>query len=461
MYLVDPTTGTILASTPLNASTVVQSGSNYVVSLTGFNFIVPKNTYKDLVVEADVNSSILTQFLSGGSSAPAGGYSVTIDNNGVRGVDGAGVDQYGPSTAISQSVTINQSLSLNSQVNISLDGSTPVTQSVPVTDTTNGNYLGLPLLTFDMLAQNDNIHIHNLTVKFATTTGGTVTAAYLYNGSTLITSAAVASNGTALFQNLPDSGTGSLVIPQNTTATLTIKADVTGVTAPYTISASIPSFTSNTNGYTETFYNSTDGNANTIIGGAQGNSVTVLGKGLNVNLAGTIGLSTQGSNQTGSTNTATSTEVITATVPVTLTAVGSNVYFGDQASTSPVFTFNVYDQNGNVVAQGTSGAVVTGPKTFAVPASAENPETGLTITTGSTLIAQTTAHTYELPQGSNVTLDPTFTIAGRFANGVGSFSSYTVGLASVNYQTTAGVAATPLTFMASSTLWRSSAFSTN
>jgi hypothetical protein len=459
LYLVDPSTGAILTSTPLNASTVVQSGSNYVVNMTGFNFIVPKNTYKDLTVEADVNGSILTQFL--------GSYTVSIDNQGIRGVDGAGIDQYS-SGVLSQSVTINQSLSLNSQVNISLDGSTPVTQSVPVIDTTNGNYLGLPVLTFDMLAQNDNIHIHNLTVKFASTTSaGNITAAYLYNGSTLVTSAAVASNGTAEFQNLPDSGTGSLVIPQNTTAILTVKADVTGVSAPDSVSASIPSFTNigtvsapiYSNGLTETFYNSTDGNANTIIGGATGNTVTVLGKGLNVNLAGTIGLSTSGSNSTiGGASPSTTTESITATIPVTLTAVGSNVYFGDQASTSPVFTFNVYDGNGNVIGQGTSGATITGYTS----GSAVLPQTGLTITTGSTLTNNgLAAHTWELPQGSNVTLNPTFEISGRLANGVGGFSSYTIGLASVNYQTTYGTAATPLTFMASSTLWRSSSFSTN
>ncbi len=459
LYLVDPSTGAILTSTPLNASTVVQSGSNYVVNMTGFNFIVPKNTYMDLTVEADVNGSILTQFL--------GSYTVSIDNQGIRGVDGAGIDQYS-SGVLSQSVTINQSLSLNSQVNISLDGSTPVTQSVPVIDTTNGNYLGLPVLTFDMLAQNDNIHIHNLTVKFASTTSaGNITAAYLYNGSTLVTSAAVASNGTAEFQNLPDSGTGSLVIPQNTTAILTVKADVTGVSAPDSVSASIPSFTNigtvsapiYSNGLTETFYNSTDGNANTIIGGATGNTVTVLGKGLNVNLAGTIGLSTSGSNSTiGGASPSTTTESITATIPVTLTAVGSNVYFGDQASTSPVFTFNVYDGNGNVIGQGTSGATITGYTS----GSAVLPQTGLTITTGSTLTNNgLAAHTWELPQGSNVTLNPTFEISGRLANGVGGFSSYTIGLASVNYQTTYGTAATPLTFMASSTLWRSSSFSTN
>jgi peptidoglycan hydrolase-like protein with peptidoglycan-binding domain len=64
LYLVDPTTGNVLSTIALNPSTVVQNGNNYVVSVTGFNFIVPKGTYKDLVVEGDLYNQINTPYTS-------------------------------------------------------------------------------------------------------------------------------------------------------------------------------------------------------------------------------------------------------------------------------------------------------------------------------------------------------------------------------------------------------------
>ena len=60
LYVVD-SSNNVLASTDLNSSTVVQSGSDYLVTMTGFNTVVPKGTYKDITIKADLYSSIDSQ----------------------------------------------------------------------------------------------------------------------------------------------------------------------------------------------------------------------------------------------------------------------------------------------------------------------------------------------------------------------------------------------------------------
>jgi len=449
MYLIDPTTGSVLAWSPLNSSTVVQSGTQYVINLTGFNFVVPKNTYKDLQVAVDLQPTILSQFTSANT--------VGIDGNGVRGIDGAGIVQYGPAGAgtdvISQTISINQSLALTSQVNVSLDGNTPPVNAVPVTDTTNGNYLGLPVMIFDVLAQNDNMHIHNLVIKFTSNATSSITAAYLYQGSTLLTSAAVnSSNGTATFSNLPDSGTGSAIIPINTSQAYTIKADITNVKAtPLTVTAAFQSSGS-------TFYNSTDGTANTVNGSALANTITVLGTGPGLVLNTAPAAAVQGTNVDGSTNSATSTAVVSANFNINVTAVGSNVFFNGQGTSTPVFTFNVYDQNGNILAQGTTGTTtITGTAASSLPTS------GLTVPTGSSIINLGNGQ-YEIPQGATVTLAPTFTFSGRYGNSAHITTPVTVGLAGFTYESSAGnsssITATS-TFMAASTAWRTNTVTAN
>jgi len=264
--LVDPSTGTVLTTVPLNPSTVVQNGSEYVVGLAGFNFIVPHGTYKDIVVEANLYNQINTQYAN---STP---WTVSVDQLGLRAVDGAGVNLYGPSgSSISQTMVIGQSLITSATANISLDGSSPLTGSVGVTNTTQGQYLGLPVMVFDVNANGDTLHLHSVSVGIQNTGSGTVSAAYLYQGSTPISSASII-NGIATFQNISD-GTPGAGIPVNTTVPFTVKVDVSGLLAgvsPAVITASTtPSQLS--------IYTSIDSNAS-VSGGATSNSQTVFGQ---------------------------------------------------------------------------------------------------------------------------------------------------------------------------------------
>jgi len=321
IYLIDPTTGNILTSEPLNSSTVVQNGNDYVVGLAGFNFIVPKGTFKDIQVAVDLYPTILTQFL--------GQASTSIDTNAIRAVDGAGVNNYGPGTgSISQIITLNQTQTLTATANISLDSSSPLANSVGVTNVSAGSYLGLPVLTFDINAQGDNLHLHNLTVNFTTNGSSgspTINAAYLYQGSTLITSAAI-TNGVATFSNIPDNTVGAS-IANNATVPFTVKVDVTG--------PANTSFAANVTASTSAFtvYGSND-NTVTYSGVAQGNTQTVQGQGAVFALSGapTITKVVSNSDQNGN-----ATDTYTATFNVTAQAIGTTVNLGLPASTTPAF----------------------------------------------------------------------------------------------------------------------------
>jgi len=430
LYVVDKASGQVLASSPLNGSTVVQSGNNYVVSIAGFSDVVPMGTYKDIVVEADLNSSIDSAYLSGGTSAVTNIFQ--IDANGVRGIDGAGIDSYGPSSSFSQTVTVNKSLVDNAQAQIAIAPSTPLVNSVAVTDTVNGQYLQLPIFAFNVTAQNDTLHLHNVAVTFVGTPAGgvttaTATAAYLYNGSTQVASASInSSTGVATFSNISD-GTAGASIPAGSTVTYTVKADVTGVTkgsiavtGSWTLSGT-------------TIYNSQDSTV-TPTGSAAGNSQTVLAAGPVFTLISTS--ITKGQTAGGTNGTATST--LNATFNIQVQAIGSSVLFGSDGSTSPAFTFGLYNPNVITTTYAASNASTT---------SIQLPSTGVTIDTPN--------KSFTLPQNATVVLPVTYQFVGNASTGVGvAIGNYAVGLEKIVWVTSTGQTTT--TYTSGQTAWRTS-----
>jgi hypothetical protein len=431
LYVVDAATGNVLASTDLNSTTVVQSGSVYLVTISGFSFVVPKGTYKDLVIKADLYGSISSTY----TSPTVASYTISVDANGVRGTDGAGIDQYGPASVISQAITVNSSLVDNSIANLSLDSSTPQANSIPVTDTTNGQYLKLPVLVFSLGAQNDGIHIHDLKVSVVTSGTGSATAAYLYQGSTQIASASI-SGSNALFTNIQD-GTAGATVPVNTTLPYSIKVDVTGVTSA---SLAVTASTSNSfSGAGTTLYNSDDATVATFNGSATGNTQTVLGKGPAYTLNSSPSIAVSGSNQSGTTN---STSTITATFSVSVQAVGTAVTFGTQASTSAatMFRFKVFNAAGTDV----SASVVSTSSGFIVPSG-----TGF-ITTG------LGTNSFQLGQQQSGTLSGiTFSFAGKDSTGtVLTAGPYSVNLSSITASNDTGTTQATQTYMSGLTSWR-------
>ena len=95
---------TVVAEKDMNSSTVFEEGSTKYVQLDGFSFIVPKDTKKTLTVAFDLYSTI--------DSTDQGSKTITVPANGVRAVDGAGLNQEGPSapTTISRAVTVDDTL---------------------------------------------------------------------------------------------------------------------------------------------------------------------------------------------------------------------------------------------------------------------------------------------------------------------------------------------------------------
>jgi hypothetical protein len=434
IYAVDVATGQVLASSLLNSSTVAQSGSFYLVTLSGFSDVVKAGTYKDIAIKADLYSSVDSAYLSGGIHVVTNTF--TIDASGVRGTDGAGIDQYGPLNAIYQTVIVNPSLVDNANATVSLAASTPLTNTIAVTDTTYGQYLQLPVLAFTVNANGDTLHLHNLSVLFTgtpsigATNTATATAAYLYNGSTMVASASIASpSGIATFSNISD-GTAGASIPAGTSVTFTVKADVTGVTAgSYNLTAAYTD-TGTTYGNTD-IYNSTDGTVTATPTLVTGNLQSILGKGPAFTL---VGAPTITKSLVSGTNTSTST--VLATFNLQIQSLGADTLLGLQASTTPTFTFGIY-QNG-----------IRTPLQVSSSSAETVPSSGVTFSTGS----------YTISQGGIINLPVTFTFLGNTSTGTPlSLGSYAVGIEKMSWYT-GGVSAST-TFSAGQTAWRTPAVS--
>jgi hypothetical protein len=457
LYVTDGTN--ILATQPLNGSTVVQSGSEYILGIAGFHFLVPKGTYKDIIIKGSLNSSIDSSYISSGTSGThypgntnpvvasnslgagntaSSGWGIGVVTNGVRGVDGAGLNLYGPTSLIAQNLTINASLVDNATANVSLDFASPLTSTVPVTDTVNNQYLGLPVLIFDVNAQYDTLHIHDVKVSFVTTGPGTISAAYLYQGSTPIQSASVQS-GIADFSNITD-GTNGALIPVNTTLPYTVKVDVTGVTSATTITASTTSGIS--------VYSSNDSSASPS-GIAAGNTQTVSGVGPLFVLSGSPTITSKVISTDTSGN---ATSSYSAVFNVSVTAVGKDVNFGLAGSSTPMFS--VAAPTGNAT---TSLAVY---KNGSIDYSStlnlnglSNYDTNSTVTASYSQPTNTTVSTdgksFTLAQNQNVTIPVTFTwlVKNPGAN------TYAAQMQGINYEVS-GSAKTTTTFMAGQTAWR-------
>ena len=159
LYLVSDT-GQVLAQAALNPNTVTKqtSGSTneYYLTFSGFNYTVPgDNSIHVLTVEGDFYSSI--------SSTYFGNVTLSIDANGVRGVDGAGVDQYGPLSAISNAVNVQDSLSDSATLQLSTDSATPLAVNAVASQGSASNELdGQTMVVFDLYAQKDWIQLDNL-----------------------------------------------------------------------------------------------------------------------------------------------------------------------------------------------------------------------------------------------------------------------------------------------------------
>lgn len=370
LYVLDDS-GKVLGYADLNSNTVVKDGSNYVLTLGGFSYNVAKDTTKYLTVAADLYSSINTQ--SYGSAT------IALVDDGVRGTDGAGLDQYAPTTGFSNTVTISTSLVDSADLKISTDSSTPATGAIIANSGALNNEADkVPVLVFSAKAEKDNIGITDLSAS-TTLTSGTIIAAYLYDGSTLVQSGTV-SAGNVNFTNI--GGSLGYIVPKDTTKQFTLKVDIRNATDnPGTLAASIPA-------YAVSAVNSEGSSVSSVSGSATANTLTVQKAGPVFTLSGTPSISKSVIGQTASSTFATSftfnvaahgTDVAiakTGAVEIGIYVNGSKVSTGTStlAASYEKPTSGVTDDGTNyVIADGSSAnftvrASFTGPNGVYVPA---------------------------------------------------------------------------------------------
>ena len=388
----------VLASSDLNSSTVVKDNGRYYITLTGFNFVVSKDAKKQVVIKADVMPTIDSTLISQT-------YTVRLAENGVRGVDGAGIDQYAGGTSITKSVTTAKSLTDSAALKISLNNSSPKKTEVVAADGSGENELDkLTLMSFDVKAEKDNVTLQDLTVSLTYDGSGTATATtvYLYDGSTELDNAAVvatsATEASASFTDL------EYAISKDTTKTLTVKVDVrTADGTVRTMAASVAATTF-------VAENSIGDSVENLSGSASGYAIGVRNAGLEIALV-SRSITTNGVTQASDT-----TSTLTATFNVRVKALGDDITLGTAASSNPMFNTNSFAVYKNGVAYDDHGSTVA--VSYTLPSSCTPSEDNCV-----------------LAEGNEITFPVTFQIYGRQADGTTALTSgiYSVGIAQVQW----------------------------
>jgi hypothetical protein len=201
-------------------------GANYTLRFDNINFAVPKSGSVDVVVK--------TSLLANPENTTTGTF--TFQVNAFRGRDGKGLDQYAGSAIIAGTATQTLAAASTGTLTFSLSSSSPKTGFIigNKTNTTSDKEIA----KFDVKAENRDVTIKTFKTTVADA-GSLISAVKLYDGSTLLASAAYATeadgagtsgdlNGdgdddasdlVATFSNL------AVLVAKDTTKTLTIKVD--------------------------------------------------------------------------------------------------------------------------------------------------------------------------------------------------------------------------------------------
>ena len=433
IYIMDGST--VLASSDLNANTVVKDGSDYFITISGFGFVVPKNQIKVLTVALDANTTWDSTFDNDN-------WTLGVPVEGVRSVDGAGVNQYGPATAFTREFSSAADLVDAATVTVSLNSSTPETQQVICESNTDNDECDLlELAKFDFKAEKDAVTVTDLVVDLVRggATIATTTTAYIYDGSTLVGSASVA--GTSLTAGGATFTDIDWVVPKDTTKVLSLKVDVRDA------SVQADTFAADIDTADVTAENSA-GAAITEAGSAQGRTFTIRKVGPQVTLV-SKSITTSGVPQGAPAAGLTSTSTLSATFNVKIKALGGDLLLGTVASCTPTFassttSFKVYR----------NGSHDTSIGSFATSTSYSIP---------SICVSEGT-ESCKLSEGTEVSFPVTFNILGRQGPGkagdaaIGTplsvISSYSVQMEGVQWVAKNNSGATTTTFMSGLADWR-------
>lgn len=208
-----------------NASNFLQDSSlNYYLPISGLNVNVPKNSYTSVFVEVTVVGTLPSGVTS---------LSLAVKPNDVRGVDGVGIDRFGPSSDIPWSANLSAALAGNASFVVARNVNSPIEGYVIGDVNTRGTDRQNPplLYKFDVTAKNDNLRVTQIVGSVSNTS--TISAVYLRQGNTIVDSQSpAASNGSFTFNVTP----ANIVVNKDQTVTFDILADfVNGSTSTESI----------------------------------------------------------------------------------------------------------------------------------------------------------------------------------------------------------------------------------
>ena len=428
VYLVDDA-GKTLASADLNNSTVVRNGSNeYEITLTGFSSVVAKDATRTYMVKADVQGTI--------DSGDLTSYTIALADNGVRGIDGAGIDLYSPSldTDVTKSITFSASLTDSASLTVSANSSNPAAREIVAAEGSSDNEADkVVLMVFDIRAEKDAIEITDLENFVVTNTvgGATASTTYLYagngTGGQLLGSDAL-SGSDADFADI------SYTIPAGATRTFTLAADIRGAVA--TQANFDASFTGNTTNVIAE--NSLGDTIGSVSGSADANIAYVRNVGPVFSLVSAPTITSTDVGFAGATSSA------KATFKVRMQAVGTDVDFGSSSST----TYPV---------AGWGSAAAARSFVIYLNGAAVNPSvaSSTTVTLDTSKVSTVGGlDSYRLSEGNEVDLTIEYVMFGRTTAGAEiSAGAYAFGLERINWLSTETGRASS-TFMSGETAWR-------
>jgi hypothetical protein len=386
------------------------------------SIVVPKDTKKVLSVAVDAKASW-------DSTYDNDSWTVGVASSGVRAIDGAGVNQYGPTTAFSNSITSAADIVDSATLSVSVNSSTPDVQDVICTSGADEDECDeLEVLRFNAKAEDDDVTITDLVVDLTQggATGASTTVAYLYDGSTLVASETVDHDDGETAITFADI---DWTVSEGSTKIFSVKLDITDT------DATRDTWTADIDTADVTAENSR-GDGVTESGSATGNAIGVRKVGAEVSLV-SKSITTNGVPQgSGSNNISTST--LTATFNIKVKALGGDLTLGTVASGTPVIassttSFKVYR----------NGAYDGSLSSYATSTSYSIPSTCTSTGTNSCTLAENT----------EVTIPVTFQILGRSTSAALSTGLYSVGFEGIQWHS-ASAASQTTAFMAGDTDWR-------
>lgn len=215
---------TELARKVLNSNTVIKSGSNYLVTLDGFKRFMAAGGDYDFVVKLKAYSQIDPTYTNTDPN------DLRVVANGVRAIDGAGINQYAPSSALStRSVDLQQGEAEQAELIISRNTDYP--RDYRVVSDTQGEVDNATINILDVKAKKGKVKITDWSGSMTESPDGDASpsAAYLYrkDGTSwkLIASASV-SGGAWTWSDMTDEW-----VEKDTTNTYKIAVKFTGASS--------------------------------------------------------------------------------------------------------------------------------------------------------------------------------------------------------------------------------------